>query len=112
MADESPDKIIFGIGQGSTRAMVRLADGTYAERVAISAGAGLVTDSSGKYTFDLGSLASRPDYDADGNQVKLTYGPDQAGRYVQQTSKWGPNNRWMGDSAWHLVDKDGNEVEA
>lgn len=104
MADDTPDKITFGIGAGRTRTMVRLADGSYADRVAISAGAGLVTDATGQYTFDLGSLASKPEYDAEGNQIKLTYGPDQMGRYVQQTSTWGPNNQWLGDSAWHLVE--------
>lgn len=110
MAD-NPDKITFGIGDGKTRSMVRLADGSYADRVAVAAGAGLVTDATGQYTFDLGSLASRPEYDSAGNQVKLTYGPDPMGRYVQQTSTWAANNLWMGDSAWRVVDADGNPVE-
>lgn len=109
MAD-NPDKIIFGIGAGQARAMQRLPDGTYADRVAISAGAGLVTDVTGNFTFDLGSLASRPEYDGEGNQVKITYGPDRAGRFVAQTSTWGPNNQWRGDSAWIVVDAAGNPV--
>lgn len=111
MANETPEKITFGIGAGATRAMVRLADGTYADRTAPAVGAGLVTDETGNYTFDLGSLASRPEYDNMGNQVKLTYGPDKAGRYVQQTSTWAANNLWMGDSAWKVVDANGNPVE-
>lgn len=91
--------------------MLRLADGSYADRVAISAGAGLVTDKTGKYTFDLGSLASKPTYDADNNQISLTYGPDQNGRYIRQQSFWSAGNRWEGDSAWTVVDADGNEVK-
>jgi|GEM_PF-4639634 len=100
MADESPDKILFGIGAGQTRAMVRLADGSYADRIAVAAGAGLVTDETGQYTFDLGSLPCRPQYDDDGNQVLVVYGPDTAGRYVWRMSWWTPGNVWQGDSAW------------
>lgn len=112
MATKPPDKIVFGIGDGKTRAMVLLADGTYADRTAPAVGAGLVTDETGNFTFDLGSLASRPEYDNMGNQVKLTYGPDKFGRYVQQTSTWAANNLWMGDSAWVVVDAEGNPTEA
>jgi hypothetical protein len=103
MADDTPDKIIFGIGNGRSRAMVRLPDGSYADRVAISAGAGLVTDESGQYTFDLSSLASRFRYDEQGNQVMATYGPDQQGRFIRQTSVW-ENGMLMGESAWFMVD--------
>lgn len=109
MAEEAPDKIIFGIGQGKTRAMVRLADGSYADRIAISAGAGLVTDSTGQATFDLSSLASRFKYDTDNNQIQATYGPDPMGRYVTQNSTW-ENNLLVAESAWILTDDDGNEV--
>jgi hypothetical protein len=107
--DNSPDKIIFGIGDGRARSMVRLADGSYADRIAISAGAGLVTDSSGEFTFDLSSLASRFKYDSDNNQTQATYGPDQMGRYVTQNSTW-ENNLLVAESAWVLTDSDGNEV--
>lgn len=106
-----PEKITFGIGADSTRSMVRLPDGSYADRVAIAAGAGLVTDKTGKHTFDLGSLASKPEYDDENNQVAITYGPDPFGLYVRQTSQWGPNNRWEGDSAWTVVDADGAPAE-
>lgn len=105
--DDTPDKISIGIGQGRTRNLVKLPDGSYADVVAISAGAGLVTDSSGQHTFDLGSLASRLSYDTDGNQTAITYGPDPFGRYVQQTSQW-VNGLLMGDSAWVIVDEGGN----
>jgi hypothetical protein len=110
MANNTPEKIRIGVANGAHRALVKLADGSYADRVALAAGAGLVTDATGNYTFDLGSLASKPAYDSEGNQISLTYGPDQNGRYVRQTSTWGPNNLWLGDSAWHIVDANGNEV--
>ena len=89
--------------------MVRLADGSYADRIAISAGAGLVTDSSGQATFDLSSLASTFKYDADNNQIQATYGPDPMGRYVTQKSTW-QNNLLIAESAWAITDADGNEV--
>lgn len=100
--DNSPDKILFGIGQGHTRSMARLPDGSYADRVAVAAGAGLVTDSTGEHTFDLGSLPSTFTYDADGNQKTVTYGPDPSGLYVRQTSVW-ENGLLMSESAWVLV---------
>lgn len=102
MADDTPDKLSFGIGQGYTRNMVRLADGSYAERTAPAAGAGLVTDSTGQVMFDLSSLPSKFTYDADGNQTSATYGPDMAGRFVRQTSTW-QNNLLVGESAWVMV---------
>lgn len=103
MADDNlPDKIIFGIGDGRKRSMARLPDGTYADRVAVAAGAGLVTDSTGEHTFDLGSLPSKFTYDADGNQTTVTYGPDPSGLYVRQTSTW-ENGLLMAESAWELV---------
>jgi hypothetical protein len=103
MADETPDKIQFGIGSGRTRAMLRQPDGSYADRVAIAAGAGLVTDQTGEHTFDLGSLACRFRYDGNGNQTMVTYGPDPSGRFVRQTSTW-ENELLMSESAWFLVD--------
>lgn len=102
MADGIPDKIVFGIGNSRTRAMVKLADGSYADRVAVAAGAGLVTDETGEYTFDLGSMASQFRYDPEGNQTVVTYGPDPAGRFVRQVSSW-QNGLLMGESAWFLV---------
>lgn len=102
MPDDSPDKILIGISNGRARSMARLADGTYADRVAVAAGAGLVTDSTGEHTFDLGSLASKFTYDTDGNQTSVTYGPDPSGLYVRQTSTW-ENNLLMAESAWVLV---------
>lgn len=104
MADKPlPDKIKFGIGANSTRAMVKLADDTYADRFAPAYGSGLVTDSTGSATFDLGSMPSRFTYDSQGNQLSATYGPDSAGRFVRQTSTWS-NGLLMGESAWILVD--------
>jgi hypothetical protein len=108
---DRPSRIEIPIGNGASKTLVKLADGSYAERYAAAAGAGLVTDHTGQYTFDLGSLASKPEYDTDFNQVAITYGPDREGRYVKQTSTWGPNNLWLGDSAWTVVDADGNSVE-
>lgn len=102
MPDDSPDKILIGISNGRARSMARLADGTYADRVAVAAGAGLVTDKTGKHTFDLGSLASKFTYDTDGNQTSVTYGPDPNGLYVRQTSTW-ENGLLMSESAWELV---------
>lgn len=99
----NPEKYIMGIGSGLSRALIRLADGSYADRVAISAGAGLVTDSTGQVTFDLGSMASRFTYDSEGHQLTATYGPDSAGRYIRQESYW-ENSLLMGESAWFLVD--------
>jgi hypothetical protein len=109
MADDAPDKIIFGIGQGSTRKMIRLADGSYADVSAPAFGAGIVTDNTGQFTFDIVSLASRLTYDADGNQTSIIYGPDQAGRRIMQTSQWA-NGLLMSDSDWQLVDDQGNPV--
>lgn len=102
MAD-LPDKITFGIGAGASRSLVRLTDNTYADRTFPAAGAGLVTDSTGQVMFDLGSLPCKPAYDSSGNQVTITYGPDQSGRFIRQTSTWATGNVWMGDSAWVLV---------
>lgn len=103
MADEnSPDKILIGISSGRVRSMARLPDGSYADRVAVAAGAGLVTDSTGEHTFDLGSLPSKFSYDTDGNQTSVTYGPDPSGLYVRQTSTW-EGGLLMAESAWELV---------
>jgi hypothetical protein len=109
MPDSPPDKIIFGIGQGFTRGMVRLADDTYADRYAPAFGAGIVTDNTGEFTFDTVSLASAMTYDSDGNQTSIIYGPDPMGRRIMQTSQWQGGNL-MSDSDWQLVDATGNPV--
>lgn len=108
--DNPPEKIIFGIGQGRTRAMVRLADGSYADRYAPASGAGIVTDNTGQYTFDTISMASKLSYDGDGNQTSIIYGPDVSGRYIMQTSQW-ENGLLMSDSDWQLVDANGVAVD-
>jgi len=61
-----------------------------------------VTDSTGKYVFDLASLPSTPVYNSSGQIVTMTYGPDINGRSIRQTTTW-VNGQWMGDSAWVLV---------
>lgn len=101
--DNSPDKIIFGIGQGSTRKMVKLADGSYADVHAPAYGAGLVTDSTGEHTFDIGSLPSKYRYNADRNPISATFGPNSAGLFVRQTSTW-VDGLLDSESAWFLVD--------
>jgi hypothetical protein len=112
MADTKPqpDKIEFGIGSGSKRAMVKLSDNTYADRIAPAYGSGIVTDNTGEFTFDIVSLASKMTYDADGNQTSIIYGPDMAGRRIMQTSQWS-NGMLMSDSDWQLVDADGKPVK-
>lgn len=102
MAD-SPDKITFGIGQGFTRKMVRLADDSYADVTAPAYGSGLVTDSTGQYTFDISSLPSKYTYDADRNMTSATYGPNPSGKFVRQTSKW-VDSLLDSESSWFLVD--------
>lgn len=102
MADELPDKILFGIADGKTRAMVRLPDNTYADRVAPAVGGGLVTDSTGQVMFDIGSLPCKIGYDTDGNQNVITFGPDPKGRFVRQTSTW-QSGRLVAESAWVMV---------
>lgn len=110
MADNAPDKISFGIGQGYKRNMKLLADGSYADMSAPAYGAGIVTDNTGKYTFDTVSLASRLTYDSDGNQTSIVYGPDLQGRRIKQTSTY-ENGLMVADSDWQLVDEDGNPVD-
>lgn len=73
-------------------------------------GAGVISDNTGMFRFDVNSLASRMTYDADGNQLTITYGPDRSGRRIMQTSTWGPNNLLLHDTDWQLVDADGNPV--
>lgn len=109
MAD-SPDKITFGIGQGFTRKMVRLADGSYSDTTAPAFGAGIVTDNTGEFIFDIVSLGSKMTYDADGNQTSIIYGPDKMGRSIMQTSQW-QDGKLMSDSDWQLVDEQGNPVD-
>lgn len=111
MANEAPDKILIGVGhQGQQRALVRLADGTYADRMAPAFGAGIVTDNTGDFTFDIVSLASRITYDVNGNQTAIVYGPDRAGRRIRQTSEW-QDGLMVSDSDWQLVDADGTPVD-
>lgn len=109
MAD-NPDKITFGIGQGFTRKMVQLADGSYADVSAPAFGAGIVTDNTGEFTFDIVSLASKITYDNDENQTSITYGPDKSGRRIMQTSQWA-NGLLVSDSDWQLVDEQGRAVD-
>lgn len=111
MPDEnSPQKLRFGIGQSNTREMVRLASGSYADVSAPAYGAGIVTDNTGNFTFDIVSLASVMTYDPDGNQTSIIYGPDMAGRRIMQTSQW-QDGRLMSDSDWQLVDENGAAVD-
>lgn len=102
MADTPSNKLRFGIGQGQTREMVRLASGAYADVYAPAYGSGLVTDSTGENTFDTNSLPSRYKYDADGQMISATFGPDKNGLFVRQTSEW-QNNLLVAESAWFLV---------
>lgn len=110
MADNAPDKISFGIGQNYKRNMKLLADGSYADMSAPAYGAGIVTDNTGAFTFDIVSLASVMTYDTDGNQTSIIYGPDQQGRRIMQTSQW-KDGRLMSDSDWQLVDPNGTPVD-
>lgn len=103
MANESPPTIDFGIGQGYKRSMRRLADGSYADVSAPAYGAGLVTDRTGKNTFDIGSLPSKYKYDMDRNPISATYGPNPAGLFVRQTTTW-VDGLLDSESAWVLVD--------
>lgn len=98
-----PDKIYFAIGSNYARAMVKLPDDTYADRVAPSASGGLVTEVTGQVVFDINSLPCRRVYDASGNLIRLTCGPDAAGRFVRQTYTWDGDNQ-VADSAWFMVD--------
>ena len=110
MANESPPTIDFGIGQGYKRSMRRLADGSYADVSAPAYGAGIVTDNTGEFTFDIVSLGSVMTYDPDGNQTSIVYGPDMQGRRIMQTSQW-DNGRLMSDSDWQLVDENAVAVD-
>lgn len=103
MADDTPDKIYFAIGSNYARSMVRLADGTYADRTAPAFGGGLVTEVTGQVTFDVNSLPAKRVLDADGNMVQITCGPDSKGRFVRQTYTWLDGNQ-VSDSAWFMVD--------
>ena len=109
MATNPAPKLLFGIGQGSTREMVRLASGSYADVSAPAYGAGIVTDNTGKFTFDIVSLGSKVKYDADGNQLAITYGPDLMGRRIMQTSRY-ENGLMVEDSNWQLVDENNAPV--
>lgn len=111
MADDNPNKLRFGIGQGQTREMVKLASGSYADVYAPAFGAGIVTDNTGQFKFDIVSLASAMTYDVDGNQTSIIYGPDQDGRRIMQTSEW-RDGRIMSDSDWQLVNEAGDPVDA
>ncbi|SDH41128.1 MULTISPECIES: hypothetical protein [unclassified Duganella] len=67
-----------------------------------AASSNVVVDSTGKFSFDLNSLASAPTYNTDGKITTLTYGPDANGRSIRQTTTW-QDDKWMGDSPWVLV---------
>lgn len=103
MADDSPAKMRFGIGQGQTREMTKLPSGSYADVTAPAYGSGLVTDSTGQNTFDIGSLPSKYKYDADRNPISVTFGPNKSGLFVRQTTKW-VDGLMDSESAWFLVD--------
>lgn len=111
MANESPPTIDFGIGQGYRRTMKLQADGSYADVYAPAYGAGIVTDNTGKFTFDIVSLGSKIKYDTDGNQLSITYGPDLQGRRIMQTSVY-QNGLMVEDSNWQLVDENNIPVNA
>jgi len=102
MADDHPDKIPFAIGSGQIKNLMRLADGSYADPVALAAGGGLVTEVTGQVTFDVNSLPAKRVLDADGNVVQITCGPDSKGRFVRQTYVWQDGNQ-VSDSAWFMV---------
>lgn len=93
---------------GKTQKFAVLEDGTVVP-VFVSAygGAGVITDLTGMYRFDVNSLASQIGYDSAGNQTSIIYGPDHGGRYIKQTSTWSPSGQLLGDSAWQLVDASG-----
>jgi hypothetical protein len=102
MADDAPDKIIFGIGQGSTRKMIRLADGSYADVIAPAFGSGQVTDTTGEHTFDISSLPSKYTYDGDRNMTTATYGPNPSGKFVRQSSTY-TDGLLVAETGWFLV---------
>ncbi len=113
-----PDIYVATAG-GQVQKLQEIEPNTYAPVVAAAyggagdkpdAGSFLITDSTGKYRFDVNSLASKIEYDAAGNQVAITYGPDKQGRYIKQTSTWSGSGQLMGDSAWQLVDASGAVV--
>ena len=93
---------------GQLQKLIDLGDGTVAQVFATAhGGAGVITDSTGKYRFDVNSLASQITYDTAGNQASITYGPDAQGRYIKQTSTWSAAGQLLGDSAWTLVNASG-----
>lgn len=97
---------------GQVQKLVEFEPGVFAPVVATAyGGAGVITDSTFTYRFDVNSLASRMTYDDDGNQLTITYGPDKAGRRIMQTSTWGANNQLLHDTGWQLVDENGNPVD-
>lgn len=105
-----PD-IYVATAAGRVQKLQEIEPNTYAPVVAAAyGGAGVITDSTGKYRFDVNSLASKIEYDTAGNQASITYGPDKQGRYIKQTSTWSASGQLMGDSAWQLVDASGAVV--
>lgn len=97
---------------GGTQLLQEIRPGVYAPVHATAyGGAGVITDNTGQYRFDINSLASVLTYDSDGNQLTITYGPDKQGRRIMQTSQWGDNNRLLSDSDWQLVDASGRLVD-
>lgn len=96
---------------GLVQKLQEIEPGIHAPVVATAyGGAGVITDSTGRYRFDVNSLPSLITYDASGNQESITYGPDAQGRRIKQTSTWSDSGQLMGDSAWQLVDADGVPV--
>jgi len=97
---------------GLVQKLQEIEPGVHAPVVATAyGGAGVISDNTGHYRFDVNSLASKMTYDEDGNQLTITYGPDLSGRRIMQTSVWGPNNVLMSDSDWQLVNEAGQPVD-
>lgn len=98
---------------GRVQKLQEIEPGVYAPVFAAAyGGAGVISDNTGQYRFDVNSLASKMTYDSEGNQTSIMYGPDLNGRRIMQTSTWGPNNLLMHDSDWQLVDANGVAVNA
>lgn len=106
-----PD-IKVATADGRVQRLVDLGDGSVAPVYAAAyGGAGVISDSTFTYRFDVNSLPSAITYDSEGNQTTIMYGPDQNGRYIMQTSTWGADNKLLGDSAWQLTNADGDAVD-
>ena len=98
---------------GRVQKLVEIEPNVYAPVIAAAyGGAGVISDNTGSYRFDVNSLASALTYDANGNQSSIMYGPDANGRRIMQTSVWNSDNQLVADSDWQLVDENGNHVDA